>query len=90
VTLGLPDRLLGDSASLDVAVELTRGGRGLLLNQTCQLSVVGGADRIDHVVDVSEELDVPAVLLRPDGDVAWVGDDQQELLDHLPRWFDAG
>jgi hypothetical protein len=25
---------------------------------------------------VSEELDVPAVLLRPDGHVAWVGEDQ--------------
>jgi hypothetical protein len=38
-------------------------------------------------VDVSEELDVPAVLLRPDGHVAWVGEDQQDLLDRLPKWF---
>jgi 2-polyprenyl-6-methoxyphenol hydroxylase-like FAD-dependent oxidoreductase len=52
--------------------ELTHGGRGL---------------RVDHVVDVSEELDVPAVLLRPDGHVAWAGDDQQELVAHLERWF---
>ncbi|MFD9129336.1 rifampin monooxygenase [Kitasatospora sp. NPDC059571] len=65
------------------------GGRGLLLDQTGRLSVSGWADRVDHVVDVSEELDVPAVLLRPDGHVAWVGDDQQDLLDHLPRWFGA-
>ncbi|MFB9909073.1 rifampin monooxygenase [Allokutzneria oryzae] len=69
--------------------ELTRGGRGLLLDQTGQLSVAGWADRVDHVVDVSEELDVPAVLLRPDGHVAWVGDDQRDLLDQLPRWFGA-
>ncbi|MFV2103386.1 rifampin monooxygenase [Micromonospora sp. LOL_024] len=69
--------------------ELTRGGRGLLLDQTGRLSVTGWADRIDHVVDVSEELDVPAVLLRPDGHVAWVGDDQQDLLGQLPRWFGA-
>ncbi|TWP49559.1 rifampin monooxygenase [Lentzea tibetensis] len=69
--------------------ELTRGGRGLLLDQTGRLSVAGWADRVDHVVDVSEELDVPAVLLRPDGHVAWAGEDQQELLGHLPRWFGA-
>jgi 2-polyprenyl-6-methoxyphenol hydroxylase-like FAD-dependent oxidoreductase len=69
--------------------ELMRGGRGLLLDQTGRLSVAGWADRVDHVVDVSEELDVPAVLLRPDGHVAWVGDDQQNLLDQLPTWFGA-
>ncbi|MGW1893884.1 rifampin monooxygenase [Streptomyces sp. NPDC002004] len=65
------------------------GGRGLLLDQTGRLSVAGWADRVDHVVDVSEELDVPAVLLRPDGHVAWVGEDQQDLLGVLPTWFGA-
>ncbi|MFI2435134.1 rifampin monooxygenase [Streptomyces sp. NPDC018693] len=69
--------------------ELTRGGRGLLLDQTGRLSVEGWADRVDHVLDVSEELDVPAVLLRPDGHVAWAGADQEELLARLPRWFGA-
>ncbi|GGS87856.1 FAD-dependent oxidoreductase [Streptomyces violaceus] len=69
--------------------ELMRGGRGLLLDQTGRLSVAGWADRVDHVVDVSEELDAPAILLRPDGHVAWVGEDQRELLGRLPRWFGA-
>jgi 2-polyprenyl-6-methoxyphenol hydroxylase-like FAD-dependent oxidoreductase len=69
--------------------ELMHGGRGLLLDQTGRLSVAGWADRVDHVVDVSEELDAPAVLLRPDGHVAWVGGDQQDLLDQLPTWFGA-
>ncbi|WP_329067668.1 rifampin monooxygenase [Amycolatopsis sp. NBC_01480] len=64
-------------------------GRGLLLDQTGGLSVAGWGDRVDHVVDVSEELDVPAVLLRPDGHVVWVGDDQQELADRLAQWFGA-
>jgi 2-polyprenyl-6-methoxyphenol hydroxylase-like FAD-dependent oxidoreductase len=69
--------------------ELMRHGRGLLLDQTGRLSVAGWADRVDHVVDVSEEVDVPAALLRPDGHVAWAGDDQQELVERLPRWFGA-
>ena len=69
--------------------ELMHGGRGLLLDQNGRLSVAGWADRVDHIVDVSEELDVPAVLLRPDGHVAWVGDDQQDLLGRLSEWFGA-
>jgi 2-polyprenyl-6-methoxyphenol hydroxylase-like FAD-dependent oxidoreductase len=69
--------------------ELMRGGRGLLLDQAGRLSVAGWADRVDHVVDGSEELDVPAALLRPDGHVAWVGEDQQDLLSRLPKWFGA-
>jgi 2-polyprenyl-6-methoxyphenol hydroxylase-like FAD-dependent oxidoreductase len=69
--------------------ELMHAGRGLLLDQTGRLSVAGWADRVDHVVEVSEELEVPAVLLRPDGHVAWAGEDQQDLVDQLPRWFGA-
>ncbi|WP_175410990.1 rifampin monooxygenase [Streptomyces sp. TRM64462] len=69
--------------------ELTHAGRGLLLDQTGRLSVTGWADRVDHVVDVSEELDVPAILLRPDGHVAWAGEDQQDLLSRLRQWFGA-
>jgi hypothetical protein len=78
-------------------VELTRGrlyglmhgGRGVLLDQTGRLSVAGWADRIDHVVDTADELNVPAVLLRPDGHVAWVGDSQPDLRTPLHRWFGA-
>jgi hypothetical protein len=66
---------------------LMHGGRGLLLDQTGRLSVAGWADRIDHIIDVSEELDVPAVLLRPDGHVAWVGEDQTQLLNQMHKWF---
>ncbi|ATQ30360.1 rifampin monooxygenase [Rhodococcus ruber] len=69
--------------------ELMHGGRGLLLDRTGRLSVAGWADRVDHVVDVSEEPNVPAALLRPDGHVAWVGDDQQDLLGRLSEWFGA-
>ena len=69
--------------------ELMHAGRGLLLDRTGRLSVAGWADRVDLVVDTSADLDPPAVLLRPDGHVAWVGSDQQDLRTQLPRWFGA-
>ena len=69
--------------------ELMHAGGGLLLDQTGRPSIAGWADRVDHVVDVSEELDVPAALLRPDGHVVSVGEDQQELRDELAKWFGA-
>src|SRR5690606_17745283 len=67
--------------------ERMHAGRGLLLDQAGRLSVTGWADRVDHVVEVSAELDVPAVLLRPDGHVVWVGEDQAGLRDALLRWL---
>ncbi|MBM7783672.1 rifampin monooxygenase [Tenggerimyces flavus] len=67
--------------------DLMHAGRGLLLDQSGALSVDGWADRVDHAVDVSEDLPHPAVLLRPDGHVAWAGNAQQELADALARWF---
>ncbi|MFB7733367.1 rifampin monooxygenase [Streptomyces sp. NPDC056112] len=69
--------------------DLMHGGRGLLLDRTGHLSVAGWADRVDHVVDVCEELDAPAVLMRPDGHVVWVGEEQRDLLSRLPKWFGA-
>ena len=32
---------------------------------------------------------VIADMLRPDGHVAWVGEDQTDLLSQLPKWFGA-
>ncbi|MET8496672.1 rifampin monooxygenase [Streptomyces microflavus] len=69
--------------------ELMHGGRGLLLDRTSELSVAGWADRVDQVAGAAEELDVPAVLLRPDGHVAWAGEEQKELDGALARWFGA-
>ncbi|SDP56559.1 rifampin monooxygenase [Lentzea jiangxiensis] len=67
--------------------ERMRAGRGILLDQSGSLSAGGWADRVDHLVEVSEDLDAPAVLLRPDGHVAWAGEDQEGLEAELTRWF---
>ncbi|WP_285115981.1 rifampin monooxygenase [Leifsonia sp. fls2-241-R2A-40a] len=67
--------------------ERMRDGRGMLLDRTGSLSVGAWADRVDVVADAAAELDAPAVLLRPDGHVAWIGDEQEELTRHLRRWF---
>jgi 2-polyprenyl-6-methoxyphenol hydroxylase-like FAD-dependent oxidoreductase len=80
----LQDLPLGDGR----LYELLHAGRGLLLDGTGRLSVAGWADRVDRV-DGTADLDVPAVLLRPDGHVAWVGADQADLSEHLPEWFGA-
>jgi hypothetical protein len=90
--LGSGDELVGRRIG-DLALkrgglyERMHSGRGILLDQTGTLSVGGWADRVDHLVEVSEQLDVPAVLLRPDGHVAWAGDDQHDLEGQLARWF---
>jgi rifampicin monooxygenase len=62
-------------------------GHGLLLDRTGNLTVDGWEDRVDSVIDDGADLDLPAVLLRPDGHVAWTGSDQQDLVNHLPAWF---
>ena len=79
----LPDLVLEQGRLYD---RLHRG-RGLLLDRTGRLSVGGWSDRVDHLSEQTVALDVPCVLLRPDGHVAWIGDDQQALEGHLSRWF---
>lgn len=76
-------------------IPLTRGnlydamhnGRGVLLDRTANLGVDGWADRVDRIEYRGDDLDVPAVLLRPDGHVGWAGDSQSELDLRLARWF---
>jgi 2-polyprenyl-6-methoxyphenol hydroxylase-like FAD-dependent oxidoreductase len=67
--------------------EAMHDGRGLLLDRTGRLSVAGWTDRVDVLRSAKAGPDVAAALLRPDGHVAWVGDDTEELTDALTRWF---
>ncbi|WP_018565726.1 rifampin monooxygenase [Streptomyces sp. PsTaAH-124] len=66
---------------------LLHRGRGLLLDRTTRLTTGSWSDRVDHLADPTAALDAPCVLLRPDGHVAWIGDDQRDLDTHLARWF---
>ena len=66
---------------------LLHRGRGLLLDRTERLTVGGWSHRVDYLADPTAALDVPCVLLRPDGHVAWIGEDQESLDDQLSRWF---
>ena len=62
-------------------------GHGLLVDRSERLTVDDWSDRVDYLADPTAALEVPAVLIRPDGYLAWIGDDQQDLDDHLSRWF---
>jgi len=67
--------------------ELMHDGRGLLLDQTGHLDAHGWSDRIHIITDHSPDLDVDAVLLRPDAYVIHTGGRQDELNSALHRWF---
>ncbi|MEU8874789.1 rifampin monooxygenase [Streptomyces javensis] len=67
--------------------DLLHHGRGLLLDRTERLTTGGWSDRVDYLAAPTAALDVPCLLLRPDGHIAWIGDDQQDLGHHLSRWF---
>jgi 2-polyprenyl-6-methoxyphenol hydroxylase-like FAD-dependent oxidoreductase len=79
----LRDLKLGD----DHLYRKMHGGRGILLDQTGRLTLTSWRDRVDHLIGVSDELEAPAVLLRPDGHVVWLGDDQADFDRHLATWF---
>jgi 2-polyprenyl-6-methoxyphenol hydroxylase-like FAD-dependent oxidoreductase len=66
---------------------LMHNGRGLLISfDGASRSIGRRADRIDHVRAETDE-DIDAVLIRPDGYIAWSGADGQKLETALARWF---
>ncbi|WP_018335569.1 FAD-dependent oxidoreductase [Actinomycetospora chiangmaiensis] len=78
----MPDVELGDGR----LYARMHDGRGVLLDRA-GLTVGAWSDRVVRLPDDGCGRD--SLLLRPDGHVAWAGDDQQELEDHLARWFGA-
>jgi 2-polyprenyl-6-methoxyphenol hydroxylase-like FAD-dependent oxidoreductase len=66
---------------------LMHSGRGLLLSlDDTPRSIDRWADRVDHVTAKADE-DIDAVLIRPDGYIAWSGTDRQPLETVLAQWF---
>ncbi|MFD9791862.1 FAD-dependent monooxygenase [Streptomyces sp. NPDC059070] len=72
------------------ASRLMRSGRGLLLSLDGRPRPVGDrADRVEHIMAKTEEdLDgAGALLVRPDGYLAWTDTDGTPLQEALARWF---
>jgi 2-polyprenyl-6-methoxyphenol hydroxylase-like FAD-dependent oxidoreductase len=96
----LPDVELDTPDGPTSTTALLRAGRGLLLDfATGPVApperIVGRwSDRVNgvaaaHRVGAGGDplSDAPAVLVRPDGYVAWIGSPESGLLDALRRWF---
>ncbi|MBZ9995848.1 FAD-dependent monooxygenase [Mesorhizobium sp. BH1-1-4] len=89
---GAPDFGLADGTRLG---ELMRSGRGLLLDfdGRAPLQALGGrwSGRIAYIAsDARERLGLSALLVRPDGFVAWAADgepDIEEATQAASRWF---
>ena len=88
--LGDPDPLVGRRAP-DLPVgggrlyDLLHGGRGVLLDPHGGTTASGWEGRVDRV-EVAADAGC-AMLLRPDGHVAWRGADPEGLRAALVRWF---
>ncbi|MDT5067738.1 MAG: hypothetical protein QOK02_3893 [Mycobacterium sp.] len=66
---------------------LMNSGRGLLLSlDDTPRSIDRWADRVDHVTATTDE-DLDAVLIRPDGYIAWSSTHPQPLETVLAQWF---
>ncbi|GAB3957636.1 FAD-dependent monooxygenase [Actinoallomurus acanthiterrae] len=88
-----PDLPLTVAGAATSVAELSRSGRPLLLDLDGRADVrdVAGpwADRVETVTGRTEEAPAPAVLVRPDGYVAWAGEDADGLRHACARWFGA-
>lgn len=90
----VPDFALDDGRRI---AELLQAGRPLMLDLSggaCADAIGGWGDRLDIEVATLAEPPAAAMLIRPDGYVAWAADefaesDQGRLRGALQRWFGA-
>ncbi|HKN56157.1 MAG TPA: FAD-dependent monooxygenase, partial [Amycolatopsis sp.] len=87
----IPDVKLSTIDGGSSTLQALHGARGVLLD-LCEgaglPSMVPWADRVDVVTaDPTPELPYGALLIRPDGHVAWTDRDDVELVPALRRWF---
>jgi 2-polyprenyl-6-methoxyphenol hydroxylase-like FAD-dependent oxidoreductase len=88
----VPDFAIGDGRRVS---ELLHHGRPVLLDLSgggVGEAARGWADRVDVVAGAVDDFEVCAVLIRPDGYVAWAAntfeaDDEDRLHAALQRWF---
>jgi bifunctional hydroxylase/dehydrase len=94
----MPKQLLDTGSGKTTSTELLHSGRGLLLdlggNAVPEAVAARWADRVDLVGGTPYEhregvAGTRAVLVRPDGYVAWTDPDGGDLTDALRRWFGA-
>lgn len=89
----LPDLPLDTADGATRVAVVLRTGRPLLLDLAGRgrttAAAAGWADRVDVLAATTPDPPADAVLVRPDGHVAWAGDDPAELAKALRRWFGA-
>ncbi|HJT96527.1 MAG TPA: FAD-dependent monooxygenase [Mycobacterium sp.] len=87
-----PDVTLDDGRRIP---DFLHRGRPVLLDLSDGLvgeAARGWADRVDVVVSAADDVEACALLIRPDGYIAWAADtfaveDEHRLQDAMQRWF---
>ncbi|MEV5750998.1 hypothetical protein AB0L00_24510 [Actinoallomurus sp. NPDC052308] len=88
-----PDLALTVSGTATSVARLARSGRALLLDLDDRPGVRDAvrpwAGRVEAVTARTDDAPAAAVLVRPDGYVAWAGEDVGGLREACTRWFGA-
>jgi hypothetical protein len=90
----MPDLQLPDLSPRGGRVaKLMRAGRPVFLELAGRADLAAAvapwSDRVDVVSSGTAEPPADAILIRPDGYVAWAGSDERELVHALETWFGA-